>query len=75
MEKINLKDEMDIIGVANAQELKESCFRKIDSVTKDISDSKKFIKDSENKIKHLQKVIKEVNSLKKKNPKLAFWKK
>lgn len=72
-DKINLNYEMDMVGVANAQELKELCFKKIDNVIKDITDSEKLIKDSKNKIKHLQNVIKEVNSLKKKKPKLVFW--
>ena len=72
-EKINLNTEMDMVGAANAKELKDLYIKKIQTKMRDIKDSKEFIEKSKKEIHHLENVILKVNELKKKKPKLAFW--
>ena len=72
-EKINLNTEMDMVGAANAKELKDFYIKKIQTKMRDIKDSKEFIEKSKKEIHHLENVILKVNELKKKKPKLAFW--
>lgn len=71
--KINLNDEMDMCGVANAKELKLWYEKKIKTEKNYIISNEESIARTKEKIKHLKAVIKEVDNLKKKKPKLAFW--